>query len=403
MTYSRSDHTNPSRSRALLGASLALLALAQPSSATTVLHSFSGEADDDGLGISRNAGDLNGDGVAEIVLGTPLHDAAGANAGQVRVMDGASGAELFSWLGAGVDDYLGRAFAAIGDIDFDGVGDLALGAPGAPGSGLPGRVELRSGATGALLQTLTGAEADGAFGYALAGAGDLNGDGAADLYVGAPGESHAGTSAAGRVHVVSGLDGTSLGTLGGSAPDANFGQAIAAGPFMSDGGSGGPPIGAAIGSDGAVEVFDLTLTSQFVAVGADLGGAVAWVDDHDADGQPELLVGSWPQDRALLLSGADGAVLLDIMGPAGSAFGHSLSRVLDVDGDGLNDLAIGAPLADSLFIVSAVDGSVIDTHTGGAFYGWHVDHLDGTQLAVGSPLSADGSGRVQVVDVERLD
>src|SRR5690606_5860846 len=87
-----------------------------------------------------------------------------------------------------------------------------------------------------------GPQPNGYFGHAVAASPDLNGDGLADVIIGAPGEAHAGLAAAGRVHVVSGANGVRLRTLVSPHAKAGglFGYAVASVPDAN--GDGVPDI-----------------------------------------------------------------------------------------------------------------------------------------------------------------
>jgi hypothetical protein len=154
-------------------------------------------------------GDTNGDGTADLLIGAPREEAEGERrAGRAYLFGGARG-----WLlqtlkspNAENDGRFGRAISGVRDANGDGTADLLIGAPeeSAVGEGESGRAYLFSGATGEVLQALNSpnAEDDGHFGKAVAGAGDANGDGTADLLIGAPEEEVRGEREAGQAYRV---------------------------------------------------------------------------------------------------------------------------------------------------------------------------------------------------------
>jgi hypothetical protein len=153
-----------------------------------------------GMRLQRIA-DVNGDGRADLLAGAPLHDvdpdpAVTVLAGEAYVLSGATGAILRTHTAPSPqnDDRFGMGLAALGDQNGDGIGDYAIGHPGAAA------VYLHSCATGAAVGTFTGA-AGSLFGFSLAGVADQNGDGLGDLWASAPGLH--------RVHLVTGT-GTAL-------------------------------------------------------------------------------------------------------------------------------------------------------------------------------------------------
>ena len=211
-----------------------------------------------GLG-SRLAriGDLDGDGIADLVVGAPNFDGPPVDAGAAFVLSGASGAKIRTWLGEGSKTRFGGAVAAVGDLDLDGFEDVAVGAVEAPYGTSRGKLYVFSGATGALLFDKRGPKDKSYLGFSVAGAGDLDGDGRNDLAVGGVVYSTNGQSYDGLISVLSGASGNEIGrVLGGSAEYLGWSVA-GAGDVDGDGrldllGSG---IGGNQGQRGFVRVY----------------------------------------------------------------------------------------------------------------------------------------------------
>ena len=267
-----------------------------------VLRTFEGAAAGDAFGfIGVAVGDLDGDGVAELALSAPSHPAPATPAGRVTVYSGATGAVLATHEGTGVER-LGRALAPVGDVDRDGVGDYVVGAPGLPGRTppLPGRVTVHSGRTHAALWRREGAPSS-LFGTTAAGVGDVTGDGLPDVLVGAPRWPGAAGPTAGRVVLLSGRDGAPVWHHEG--PDAAGLMGTAAG-----------------------------------ALGADVSG----------DGVPDVVAGArnaGPSQggRVELLSGKDGTLLRALVPePTAGDFGWFFATGMgDLNRDGAPDVLVG--------------------------------------------------------------
>lgn len=343
---------------------------------TRVLHTFTGEAVGDQFGwVSAPLADLDGDGAPELVVGAPFHASTGANTGRIYVYSGRSGAELFHADGGRAEERLGHAVRPAGDVDGDGVEDVLAGGPGTTGVAGAGRVF--SGANGALLRTIRlGAPSDG-FGFSVAGLGDVDGDGVPDLALSAPTDDTAGLDA-GRVYVVSGADGTTVlhSFLGAAARDA-FGSAVAR---LGDVNGDGLPellVGASgAGSGGRAYVYDLATEALLYpplvpnASAASFGQFFAdEIGEVDGDGLPDFYVGDFAdgggRGRAYVFSGASGARLLTLTGSSGEGFG--IGRGLgDVNRDGRADLLLGswtasqgALRAGKLEVFSGADGTLL--------------------------------------------
>ena len=181
-------------------------------------------------------GDVTGDGIADLAVGVPYPDLAGEGGsadGQVEVLSGADGRHLRTLRAPRPQAFafFGSALARLGDVNDDGIADLAVGVPYQDVAGMEyaGQVEVLSGADGRHLRTLRAPrpQAEAYFGWALARLGDVTDDGIPDLAVGVPTRiSQAG--ACGQVEVFSGADGRHLRTLRASRPqaDAYFGSVL---------------------------------------------------------------------------------------------------------------------------------------------------------------------------------
>jgi uncharacterized protein YfiM (DUF2279 family) len=180
---------------------------------------FVGEGDGDYAGlVLGGAGDVDGDGYADMIVASYKSDLAAGDAGAVYLVlgqaSGWSGEASLSmadavWTGEDALDYAGRSATGVGDVDQDGFDDLLIGATGADDAGSnTGRVYLVLGSAAPAGGSLSGADTiiDGTednaeLPYVLAWAGDLDGGGHPDLVL--PGYMHAGAGTdAGRLHVV---------------------------------------------------------------------------------------------------------------------------------------------------------------------------------------------------------
>jgi hypothetical protein len=328
------------------------------------------------FGESVAVGDVNGDGKGDIAVAEAYVHVGGDDTyqGRAYVFSGADGSLLFTlaanWESGGV---LVALFppVAVGDVNGDGKGDIAEGIPSAcvDSQTLQGRTYIFSGADGSLLFTLDKPDppqAGAVFGVSVA-VGDVNGDGKADVAVGAMCEDVGGNSCQGRTYIFSGADGSLLFTLDKPDPPhagAWFGRSMAVGDVNGDGkvdiavGATGENVGGNhdqgrayvfSGADGSL-LFTLDTTNPQEA--AEFGFSIAVGDVH-GDGKGDIAVGApwenvggnYNQGRAYVFSGASGALLftLDTPNPQEEdRFGSSLA-VGDVSGDGKANVVVGAP------------------------------------------------------------
>jgi hypothetical protein len=184
--------------------------------ASSAVATITGTVANDGVGGTRHAvstGDFDGDGTPDLAIGASGYDGYATNGGGVGIFDGGllSGGVTFptaQWLVRG-DGALGIS-AALGDIDGDGIADLLAGATTAGGN--KGVTYMIEGgiATGTYtvpadqFASWTGDSSGDLFGFSVGGFRDLDADGTPDVVVGAPFQDAGGTTNFGRVHVLSG-------------------------------------------------------------------------------------------------------------------------------------------------------------------------------------------------------
>lgn len=132
--------------------------------------------------------DLDHDGTPDLAIGAPTATVAGIRRGAVVIVSGATRAVLRELLGESAGTTFGLMVAPIDDLDADGVGEIAVGAPADDDPTTPAHAEVQifSGATGARLRRLSSADDGDFYGRALARVDDLDGDGVRDLAIGAP-------------------------------------------------------------------------------------------------------------------------------------------------------------------------------------------------------------------------
>ncbi len=175
-------------------------------------------------------GDLNGDGVSEFAVGAPSSSvsAVSPQSGIVLIHSGINGLVMAALPGGAAGDDFGMSLANVGDLDGDGVADMAVGAPNAMGG--KGEVRVFSGSTllGFNPTTIYVVAGTGTseFGFDVARAGDVDGDGMDDILVGEPGYSSFLSSNRGRARVISGATGLVVRSYFGEVGGDRFGAAV---------------------------------------------------------------------------------------------------------------------------------------------------------------------------------
>ena len=384
-----------------------------------LLYIFTGEAGGDGLGNSvSGAGDVNNDGFDDLIVGAPYNDAGGTNAGRAYVYSGETGNLLWTFTGEAAGDEFGTSVSGAGDVNNDGLGDLIVGAQhndaGAPNAG---RAYVYSGQTGTLLWTFTGGAAGDELGSSVSGAGAVNNDGWDELSVGAP---EAFGPYPGRATVYSGQTGGLLWTLGGDGEAQGMGYSVSgAGDVNADGYDDvivGAPLGWPLSLPGMAYVYSgqtgALLWTFICETEYFFGWSVSGAGDVNNDGHDDLIVGAFNAasgaGRAYVYSGQTGALVWTFTGEAEyDNLGWSVSGAGDQNGDGYDDLIVGAPgvytggsFAGRAYVYSGQTGAVLHTFTGeaaGDWLGWSVSgagdvNNDGfDELIIGAPHN-DGGG-----------
>lgn len=397
----------------LVGAAAVLLAGAGGASAQTDLVRHRGAIPDDAYGWAIGpAGDVDGDGFADFLVGSDDDSTHGPAAGRIRVLSGRDGSLLREHFGDKANDRLGFGLGkSVGDLDGDGHDDYVAGAMETADlvSYGYGYVRAWSGATGALLHEWVGSELDAAWGEHPTIIGDINQDGHDDVVIGAAFANPGGVVSAGRVEIYSGADGSLLWSHDGQGVSDYFGWSFAT---VSDvDGDGSPEL--AIGLPGrfvngvwrgGVEVWsprqDTLLFTEMGGVGDFFGTALADVGDLDGDGTPELLVGVSNDNGPDILPGEahvysllHGAELYCFAGPSdGDLFGYAVAGLDDLDGDGVNEFLISAPVGSytqpwtgHVYIYSGRRGRLLhDLETGVQ------DDVFGADVMVLGDLDGDG-------------
>jgi hypothetical protein len=288
----------------------------------------------------------------------------------------------------------GTAVTGLGDVNGDGVGDLAVSALG------QAKVFLHSGFDLSVIRTVSDPDglADMRFGLAVVAVGDQDGDGVEDVAVGSPGDDLTlvlpcvdpnvpcvAQPFQGRAFIFSGATGALIRRL---LPPGNeflaFGFSLAAmGDLNGDGKSeiavGSPTrrsnrfgqVFAFRSSDGSVLWQRAEPSTQALA---SFGQSQASIDDVNGDGVRDILVDAPFHDydpsangfllagRAYVLSGASGTILRSHDNPSPAAderFGQGLTGLADETGDGIDEYALGDPVAGAIFVHQGNDGALL--------------------------------------------
>jgi C1A family cysteine protease len=388
------------------------------------------------------AGDVNGDGYCDVLTGTPLYtngqDLEGGAFLYLGGLTGPSSSPDWSVESDMVSGYLGTSVAGAGDVNGDGYGDLIVGVEGySNGHTEEGAAYVYLGGPGgpsASVDWMAESDAAGArFGFSVACAGDVNGDGYSDVIAGAPYYDVTGYDE-GRAYLYlggpAGLSATPVWTAEGDQNEANFGAAVAsAGDVNADGYSDvlvGAPGFSVTGAEpvalvGRIYLYlggpsGLAAFPEWSFTGQDdyeqVGISLSTAGDVNGDGYSDVIAGApgytryWVgEGRAYLFLGeasglADSETWTAEGGQQTAEFGFSVASAGDVNGDGLGDVVIGAESYDD---GETDEGSVIlylgkeqSPHLVEAWraYSDQIGAYLGSSVAFAGDVDGDGHGEI---------
>jgi hypothetical protein len=372
-----------------LGSGQGLSGLADPA--------FEGDQGGAQLGYSLDsAGDINGDGYADIILAAPYYDSGFAGEGRVYVFQGSATGLITGapWIADGnqLEAFFGWSVGSAGDVNGDGYSDIIVGTPyydlgqvneGAAFVWTGSSQGLGpSGNPGNAVWSAEGDQLSANFGWAVGTAGDVNGDGFSEVIIGAPGYDKGQTNE-GRAYLYhgsgSGLNPSPGWTTEGDQVEAGFGNAVATAGDINGDGFADVIVGADQYDNGQVNegrafvyygsAGGLSSLPGWKAesnqANTRFGCAVSSAGDVNGDGYADVLIGAYRYDQhplkvdegaAFVWHGSESGLGAD--GTPGDAawmaagdqenaqFGYSVDLAGDVNGDGFADIIIGAPYYD---------------------------------------------------------
>jgi hypothetical protein len=323
-----------------------------------------GQANNFGYSVGT-AGDVNGDGYADVVIGADRYKwFTGRTYVYLGSANGLSATPVFTATGEDVNNHFGYSVGTAGDVNGDGYDEIIIGAYHY--KEFTGRAYIYAGNAHGLgatpVLTITGDRRNLYFGRSVAAAGDVNGDGYDDVIVAAP----AYDNWTGRVYVYAGSPGglgdTPIFTASGEGPSNAFGRSVGTAGDVDADGYSDIVIGASGYGDfkGRIYVYagsadGLGAVPRFTATGEEVNGrfgySVGTAGDVNGDGYNDLIVGADGRSNNrgsvyVYAGGINGLSATPIFSASGegehSYFGSSVSTAGDANGDGYDDVVVGA-------------------------------------------------------------
>ncbi len=341
-----------------------------------------------------SAGDVNGDGYFDVIVGAPRFSNGEENEGAVFVYYGSpSGLETNpSWIMEGnqANAFFGASVSTAGDVNKDGYADVVVGASFYDnGETNEGRVFVYLGSSSGLAKTpYFTAESDQVnayFGKSVSSAGDVNHDGFGDIVIGAPGYDHGQTNE-GRAYLYlgtfSGMTQAAAWTGESNQADANFGNSVACAGDLNGDGFSDVVVGANryddkmsnvgklyvyMGSANGFSLYpDWTMTGS--QIDGNLGISVNAAGDINGDGYGELIAGAYsnnvqdPIGNVFIYYGSrtgvtSNTIVLNKERFPGVNLGLSVASAGDINGDGYADIMAGVSSSGQDYKLTLVKGS----------------------------------------------
>ncbi len=383
--------------------------------------------DNDNLGSAiACAGDVNGDGFSDILIGARYYDNGQFNEGAVYVFQGSKngvvGGPVATMESNQADGWFGTAVASAGDVNGDGYSDTVVGCYTFDnGQTDEGHVFIYhggpSGLTAGVSTTLAFQQSGTQFGASVASAGDVNADGYGDVIVGAP-YYDGGQSNEGLVFVFygspTGLSINNKTLLEHNQADSHFGNAVAgAGDINGDGyddiiaaamdyDNGQSDEGVVFvhyGSSGGIDLNSVMLLEHNV-INEEFGFSVSGAGDINRDGYADIIVGvikysdgQANEGAAFMYYGSNtglGKLSVFQANQAEARFGSSVSSAGDVNGDGFGDVVVGAPYYDFGQNDEGLVYTLLGTSSGLIWLGSKQLEINKTNAHLGTSVSSAG-------------
>ncbi|MBE2255514.1 MAG: FG-GAP repeat protein [Ignavibacteria bacterium] len=390
---------------------------------------INGYANEDQFGICiANAGDVNGDGFHDFLIGANLNDSNGINSGRAYLYYGGTVVNNIPDLiftGEATGDYFGLSLSSAGDVNGDGFSDIIIGALYNDGAfNNAGRVYLFHG--GLVMNNIadvvfSGLNAEDEFGFSISSIGDYNGDGFSDIIIGAPMNDDAGNNSgaayvfygasimnneADRI-IYSGSDDDRLGSAVSSAGDFNsdgYGDFLIGLPRADENGSNSGSALLYLG--GANPSIYSAIAFHGVSVNNFFGSFLSNAGDFNGDGYSDVIISALnylgDAGRSYVFLGSEipnnSPDVILTANFFGEYFGKGLANTVDLDGDGNSEILIGSQgfseyLGRLYICKQKMTGNDL---TDEAFYGETIGSNFGTEVSIEGDINGDGYNDILV-------